>query len=220
VPAPVPASPPAPASAEPTWYAQALARGNAGLNVTHFWSKGPKLRAETVVAGHKVVTLVNGKWYYAYDALGRQGIALVRTPDALARDAPERRPFGNEAEALQHQGGQRVSEEIILGIPCDVYRLTDALGRREVWVMRGGSALPVRLSIFDRVRGTTMTTDFLNWQSGLPIDDAFFEPDPGIELQRLTIEEYFLRWGEKGPIGPVPILYADLLHGNVRKSGR
>ena len=29
----------------PTWYAQALARGAAGLNVTHFWSKGPMLRA-------------------------------------------------------------------------------------------------------------------------------------------------------------------------------
>ena len=42
------------AAAEPTlrtWYAQALARGSAGVNVTHFWSKGPKLRAETVIAG-------------------------------------------------------------------------------------------------------------------------------------------------------------------------
>ncbi len=27
-------------SGPPTWYAQALARGDAGLNVTHFWSKG------------------------------------------------------------------------------------------------------------------------------------------------------------------------------------
>jgi len=221
-PRPAPSAAPAPAAAraEPTWYAQALARGEAGLNVTHFWSKGAKLRAETVVAGHKVVTLVNGPWYYAYDVLAREGIALARTPDALARDEPGRRPFGNEAEALLHQGGQKVGEETILGIVCDIYRLTDRMGRREVWVMRGGSQLPIRLSIFDRARGASTTTDFLNWQSGLPIDDRFFEPDPGVELPRLTIEEYFLRWGEQGPLGPVPILYADLLHGNVRKSGR
>ena len=57
------------ANPEHTWYAQALARGAAGLNVTHFWSRGSMLRAETVVAGHKIVTIVNGPWYYAYDGL-------------------------------------------------------------------------------------------------------------------------------------------------------
>ena len=29
-----------PRNPEHTWYAQALARGAAGLNVTHFWSRG------------------------------------------------------------------------------------------------------------------------------------------------------------------------------------
>src|SRR5262245_33622183 len=58
-----PAAKPA-ANGTPTWYAQALARGAGGLNVTHFWSKGPWLRAETVVAGHKVVNIVKGPWYY------------------------------------------------------------------------------------------------------------------------------------------------------------
>src|SRR4029450_3514507 len=61
-------------SGPPTWYAQALARGDAGLNVTHLWSKGASLRAETVVAGHKIVTIVHGDRYYAYDGLTGEGV--------------------------------------------------------------------------------------------------------------------------------------------------
>jgi hypothetical protein len=30
---------------EPSWHAQAMAHSERGLNVTYFWSKGPKLRA-------------------------------------------------------------------------------------------------------------------------------------------------------------------------------
>ena len=53
-------APPAPVEYHDTWYAQALAHSEIGLNVTHFWSKGPLLRAETVVVGRRVVTIVNG----------------------------------------------------------------------------------------------------------------------------------------------------------------
>ena len=62
-----------------TWYAQALAYADVGINVTHFWSKGPLLRAETVVAGRRIVTIVNRDMYYAYDGLGRSGLAIVST---------------------------------------------------------------------------------------------------------------------------------------------
>jgi len=98
------------AAGPPTWYAQALARGAAGLNVTHFWSKGPWLRAETVVAGHKVVNIVKGPWYYAYDGLTGRGIAVRRDPKAEAKDAPDRRPFGREYEILQRQGAELIRE--------------------------------------------------------------------------------------------------------------
>ena len=64
-----------------------LARSEAGINVTHFWSKGPWLRAETVVAGHKVTTIVRGDTYYAYDSILRRGVALKRSEGAIARDA-------------------------------------------------------------------------------------------------------------------------------------
>ena len=76
----------------PTWYAQALARGAAGVNVTYFWSLGPMLRAETVVAGHKIVTIVNGDTYYAFDGLSMNGVAIRRASAAAGRYGKPKRP--------------------------------------------------------------------------------------------------------------------------------
>ena len=38
--------PPAASAIPQSWYTQALARGRAGINVSYFWSKGSKFRAE------------------------------------------------------------------------------------------------------------------------------------------------------------------------------
>ena len=154
---------------ERTWYAQALARGPGGISVTHFWSRGAKMRAETVVAGHKVITIVNGDTYYAYDGLGMEGVAILRAPTAIAEDAPDRRPFGNEAASLLRQGAEKVREDSMFGRKCDVFRRTDQRGRREVWVTRDALRLPIRIEIFDRKSGRRHHTDYINWQSGLPI---------------------------------------------------
>lgn len=213
-------APPRPAAAaadaEHTWYAQAMARGDAGLNVTHFWSKGPKLRAETVVAGHKVVTIVNGDWYYAYDGLTGRGLAIRRDPKARARDAPTRRPFGNEYESLLRQGAELIREEDLLGRKTGVYRVTDQLGKRELWATMDEQRLPLRIEIYDRRTSRRRYTDYLNWQTRLAIPNAFFEPDQWAKLERMEIEEYLTRTATEGPTGPVPVLYADLLH--VRKT--
>ena len=48
---------------------------------------------------------------------------------------------------------------------------------------------------------------------GLPIGDAFFRPDSGIEIALLTYQEYVDKQAAREPIGPVPVLYGDLLHG-------
>ena len=74
-----------------TWYAQVLARSPVGLNVTHFWSKDRKLRAETVIAGRRIVTIVDESTYYAYDLLVRTGIAVQRAPTAIGVSPPRRR---------------------------------------------------------------------------------------------------------------------------------
>jgi hypothetical protein len=201
----------APESGPPTWYAQALARGAGGLNVTHFWSKGPMLRAETVVVGHKVVTIVRDEWYYAYDGVLKTGMAIRRDPAAVARDGNGRRPFGNEYESLVEQGVELVREENMVGRATGVYRITDDHGRRELWVTMDPQRIPLRIEIYDRKSSTERVTDYVNWQSALFIPDSFFEPDPSIELERIELEDYVKRSVEKGPVGPVPVLYTDLL---------
>ena len=199
----------------PTWYAQALARGELGLNVTHFWSKGAMLRAETVIAGHAVVTIVKGPWYYAIDELTGRGVAIRRDAGAVARDAPQRRPFGNEYEILLAQGAEKVGEEMLWGRSTEVYRITDQQGRREAWVTSDDAKLPLRVEIFDRQSGKQGSTEYVIWNNSLDIPDAFFEPASDVSFERMEFEEYVRRSAENGSAGPVPVLYASLLHGPV-----
>jgi outer membrane lipoprotein-sorting protein len=198
-------------AALPTWYALTLAHSEIGMNVAYFWSKGPKMRAETVVAGRKIVSIVNGDTYTAFDATGREGVAIGRAPEAIAKDAPGRRPFGREVEVIVGQGGEKVGEEEIGGRLCERYRVTDGAGRREVWVTKDELRLPVRLEIYTRLSGKTIHTDFVNWAAEIPIADGFFEPDPDLRLARLAFQEFADR--QFTPVGPVPILYMDLLTG-------
>jgi hypothetical protein len=207
---------PAPAAEPPkynTWYAQALAHSEAGLNVTHFWSKDENLRAETVIAGRRIVTIVTADTYYAYDLLVRTGIAVKRSPLARKQDAERSRPFGNEFFAVQRQGAERVDQEILAGRQVAVYQVTDDEGRRRVWVTEDDMRLPLRLEVYRRATSQTFRTDFLNWQRGLPIAEEFFRPEPGVELAPLSFEEYVAKETAHEVLGPVPVLYTDLLHG-------
>ena len=200
------------APAPRAWYAQALARGQVGLNVTYLWSLGPKFRAETVIAGHKIITIVNGATYYVYDGLSMTGVAIGRSATAIAGDSAGRRPFGNEAETLISQGAEKIREEVLLGTQSDVYQVSDRAGRRVLWVTQDSYQLPLRIEIYDRASGKTKHTDFLDWVSGdIPITDAFFEPEAPVKLTRYELEEY-LELTANGPVA-IPILYAELLHG-------
>ena len=203
---------PTPDELEPTWYAQAMARGAAGLNVTHFWSKGPRLRAETVVAGHKIITIVHGDWYYAYDDLTKRGVAIKRDPASIANDRPGKRPFGNEYDIMVGQGAEMIREEEVMGRKAGVYRVTDHLGKRELWVTLDTARIPLRLEIYDRKTSRRRYTDYINWQSNLYIPERFFAPDESIELDRMDFEEYLARSLREGTVGPVPVLYTNLLH--------
>jgi hypothetical protein len=204
-------APPAPGTS--TWFAEVLAHSEGGLNVTYFWSKGAKLHAETVIAGRRITTLVSGNTYYAYDAVGQNGVAITRSPKAIAADARGQRPFGREFENLVTQGAERIRDEDVMGRPCEVFRLTDQLGRRELWVTKDPKRLPVRIVIYRRDTGRTVTTEYLNWLTGLSIADGFFEPEAGIALERLDFDTYMQRSGTGEPVGPVPVLYTDLLVG-------
>jgi hypothetical protein len=194
-----------------TWFALTIAHSELGLNVAYFWSKGPKLRSETVIAGHRIVNIVNGPTYYAFDAVTRQGVAIGRAKAALAKDGPTRRPFGRELEIIVGQGGEKVGDEQLGGRTCERYRVTDEVGRREIWVTKDDLRLPVRVESYTRLTGKTIATEYVNWAADLAIDDGFFEPEPGIELQRLSFDQFAER--RFAPIGPVPVLYLDLLTG-------
>jgi hypothetical protein len=195
----------------PTWYAQTLTRGEGGLNVTHFWSKGPWLRSETVVAGHKVVNIVRGEWYWAYDALAGTGLAIRREPKVVAADRPDVRPFGREYQTLVEQGAELIRQEELLGRAAGVYRVTDGLGKRELWVTEDDARIPLRLEIFDRRSAGRRTTDWVNWQRDLRIPDAFFAPDAGARLEEMDHTEYLRRSSQEGSLGPVPVFYLRLL---------
>ena len=201
-----------------TWFAQAMARTDAGLNITHFWSKGAQLRAETIIAGRKVVTIVSGRRYTTWDALSGAGLSLERSEAAVLEDSPDVRPFGREFDTLLAQGAEKVRDDTLHGAACEVYRITDRSGRRELYVLAEEPRLPVRIDIFDRSRGRNFRTEYIGWQAGLPISDGFFVPDANLRLVTMSIEEYAERSATGKPVGSVPILYADLLHGDREAS--
>jgi hypothetical protein len=196
----------------PSWYTQTFVRGDTGLNVTYLWSLKSKFRSESVIRGHKLVTIVNGGTYYVYDALTMTGIAIRRAPAALAAESPDHRPFGNEAQSMIDQGGEKIREESIAGKPAEVYQITDNNGRRIVWVTQDDRRLPIRLEFFSRKAGSTRYKEYVDWVSGLAITDAFFEPEPGIQFERFELDEYIEKTLAKDS-ATLPILYPELLHG-------
>ena len=203
------------AAAAPTsWYALRITRGDTGVIVTHLWSSGRSLRAEAVLEGVPIAQVVSGDWYYVIDGARQVGMAVRRSPAALAADLARgaARPFGNEAVDLERRGAERVREEEIGGRKVKVLRLTDAMGRHEVWVTDDASALPIRIDSMDRESGVHIVTDYVDWLSALQLPPVFFEPDPRIQLERLEYDEYVQRT-RQGPVGPAPVLFGDLLHG-------
>lgn len=202
-----------------SWFAQTMARSSAGLNVTYFWSLGAKFRAETVSAGHKIVTIVSGDTYYAYDAVTMTGVAIRRAADAIAADSSRPRPFGNEAAILLNRGAEKIREETLFGVPSVVYQLTDEGGRRVIWVTADARQLPMRIEIYDRRSGSTNYKEYYDWQTGISISEKFFEPEPAVTLRRFELDEYLGNVDNREVMGLAPILYEELLLGSSNKGG-
>ncbi|MBW2541911.1 MAG: DUF2092 domain-containing protein [Deltaproteobacteria bacterium] len=197
------------------WYAQTFARGDARVNVTHLWALKSQFRAETVARGHKLVTIVRGDTYYVYDEIALTGVAIRRAPAAIAADSRTPRPFGNEAQILLEDGGEKIREEVVSGQPADVYQITDEEGRRVVWVTQDDRRLPIRIEVFGRKTGATRYKEYVDWVIGLPLTDAFFEPDPGVKFERFELDEFIEKTLERDPVAAIPILYGELLHGRA-----
>lgn len=204
--------PAAGASAQTTWYAEKYAAGDVPVRVEYLWARGPLFRSETVIAGQPITTIVRGDRYIILDELSRKGVSIQRAAEALADEKKLPRPFGNELLELQRAGGEFVKTETFGGNECDLYRLTNDEGRREVCVTRDDARLPVLLRVWQRRSQRRMESRYTVWNDRLPVPESFFEPDPRIPLTQVGYQEYVDRASKDLEL-PAPPLYRDLLHG-------
>jgi hypothetical protein len=195
-----------------TWYSERMISGDIPVHVEHLWSKGPKLRAEMVIGGHPILTLVNGERYITIDRLTKTGVSIQRSPMAIRADRTRSRPFGNEGIILQAAGGEKVSTERIVGRKCDLYRITNTEGRQEACISSDEARVPLQVRVWRRKTGKEAVTRYLDWTSGLELPDDFFDPDSTVELEHVSYDEY-LRRAVNEQIGPAPPFFRDLLHG-------
>jgi hypothetical protein len=197
---------------EAAWWTQRITFGAGPAFVENLWAKGRKMRAESVVEGRRILTFVDEKRYVIVDDLGRNGIAIERSAHSIGQDGKRRRPFGNEAEDITKQGGEKVGEEMKAGQDVDHYRVTTGSGDRdEVWVTQDAGRLPLESLFRDRQTGAMSRRIYLRWvEAAYP--DEFFAPAREIKLETMTYEEYTSR-SKTGPVGPAPPFYSDLLHG-------
>jgi hypothetical protein len=193
-----------------TWYTERLITTGASPTIEHLWSKGAWLRSELVVGGQPIVQFVKGDRYVIVNRVQRQGVAIQRNPRAIERDGAGKRPFADDRDRIVAAGGERVGMEKFGEQECELYRVTDADGRRETCVTTGG--LPLRTQMWHRASGSSSTASYLTWASHVPLPDDFFEPEPGTAIEEYSYEQY-LAAVQKGPVGPAPPLHGHLLHG-------
>ena len=197
-----------------TWHAETLTSSPRGVQVTEYWSKGhDRLRAETVIAGHRFVTIVHGGLYYSVDATEGKGIVVKRDARALEDGRRWNRLVGLEGFVIQEKGGEKVKSEPLAGRLCDVYKQTDSRGRRQVWVQHEDAEqmIPLRVEFYNRQAGALIRTDYVQWASGLELPERLFAPDPRFPIEELSYEAYIQRAANGPPV--VPVLHTNLLHG-------
>ena len=182
------------------------------MRVDQLWSLGPLFRGFTVMGGNPILTLVNGERYTTLNPAIGSGVSIERSPRAIQQDSQRERPFGNELDEMLADGAEKVREETLGVQKCDLYRVTDARGRRELCVTQDADQVPLLLRVWDRKSGRSMESRYVGWSKGFPVKPAFFEPDPRSQIEHLSYQEY-LRRRVRGPIGPAPPMHGELLHG-------
>lgn len=196
-------------AADNTWYTQRIDAGR----VEHLWSKGGMFRAQTVIGGHPIVTLVSGRDYIALDLLSGKGISVQRHSNAARADESGARPFGDELQLLQAQGGERVGEDADWG-GCVLHKLTNEGGRLEVCVSADENELPVYMERWERATNRTWRRNYRFWRPGINLGAQFFAPPAGAVLTRFAYADY-VKAARDGTPEDVPVLYPALLHGTA-----
>lgn len=202
----------APKERPSTWHATAFVSGIGSYRIIHYWSQGSSMRAETLISGHPITTIVRGDRYIVIDRLTGKALDVERAKNAVAEDRSRERPFGFERDEIRAAGGEKIEDTKLSNVDVELWRVTDDLGRRTAWISKAAPHVPLRAETF--VRGSTQTVkiDYSGWGFNLDIPADFFAVPPGLEVERLDYDAYSKK-SAQGPVGPAPILYPDLLHG-------
>ena len=201
-------------AAPKTWHATVFFSNGSSYRIIHYWSDGAKMRAETLISGHPIATIVRGDRYVVLDRLTGRALDIERAPAAVREDERRSRPFGIELEELKKAGGERVEDTTMSGVPVEVWRLTDDTSRRTVWVSKKAPQVPIRAETFVRGSSQTLVFDYSNWSFDFEVPASFFALPNETLVDRFGYAEF----GEKSAKGRVegpPILYPDLLHGGT-----
>ena len=199
-------------SAPATWHATVFFSNGETYRIIHYWSAGSSMRAETLISGHPIMTIVRGDRYVAFDRLTGEGIDIERSPAAIAEDRGRVRPFGIEFEELKQAGGERIEETTMSGVPVEVWRLTDDTSRRTVWVSQKPPHVPIRAETYVRGSSQTLVFDYSSWRFDLEIPAAFFALPGEAQIVRYGHADFLAKSAQER-IGRAPILYPDLLYG-------
>ncbi len=195
-----------------TWHATVFFSSGDSYRIIHYWSSGSMMRAETLIGGHPITTIIRGDRYIAFDRLTGKALDVERSPAAVAQDQGRVRPFAIELDELRRAGGEKIEDTTMSGVPVEVWRLTDETGRRTVWVSKREPYVPIRAETFVRGSSQTLIFDYSNWGFDLEIPASFFTLPSDVAVERLG----YAAFGKKAAqdsVGPAPILYPDLLHG-------
>lgn len=195
-----------------TWHATVFFSSGGSYRIIHYWSSGSMMRAETLIGGHPITTIVRGDRYIAFDRLTGKALEVERSPAAVAQDQGRLRPFAIELEELKRAGGEKIEDTTMSGVPVEVWRLTDETGRRTVWVSKSEPFVPIRAETFVRGSSQTLTFDYSNWGFDLEIPASFFTLPGDVAVERFGYAAFEQKTARE-PRGPAPILYPDLLHG-------
>jgi hypothetical protein len=198
-----------------TWHTSSIARSQKGTLVVNYWSKGPLFRAETIVTGHRVNSVVNGTRYYIFDSVSGIGVSIERHENAIAEDKTRGRPFGREWQQMVDDGAEMIMDKEAAGpnVDYEIYQLTDEKGRKQLLVTADDLRLPIRLENYIRSAGQSSFIEYSGWQRSLTISDSFFEPPSNIVFEEFSYDEYVKTLGKR-MVGPAPVFYSQLLHGS------
>lgn len=211
---PPPEAADAPRKPPTTFYSTAYVRGDMGIRVIDYWSRGSSMRARTLIGGHPILTLVEGDRYVVVDLLTAKGVDIRRPAAAVAQDAERSRPFAFELEEIIRDGGEKIEDVAFGPLAAEIWQVRDGRGRRKVWVSAKEPRVPLRVETFSRAASNTTELDYSNWIFDMELPAEFFRPPQGIQLEVLEYEAYEVK-SAAGTVTNVPILYPDLLHGLV-----